>query len=57
MNRPILVCALFAVVSAALGAQEASQSSPYEGVSNPPADDTIVTTVTVQAKPRAGQPV
>jgi len=57
MNRPILLCALFAVTAAALGAQESSQSSPYEGTSNPPADDAIVTTVTVQAKPRAGHPL
>ncbi len=57
MSRPILLCALFAVATAALSAQEASQSSPYEGTSNPPGDETIVTTVTVQAKPRAGQPV
>jgi len=57
MNRPIYLLALFAVATAALGAQEASQSSPYEGTSNPPADDTILTTVTVQAKPRAGEPI
>jgi len=57
MNRPILLSAFFAVTTAALGAQEASQSNPYEGTSNPPADDAIVTTVTVEAKPRAGQPV
>jgi hypothetical protein len=55
MNRSILICALFAAATAALGAQSVSQSSPYEGTSNPPADDTITTTVTVQAKPPAGQ--
>jgi hypothetical protein len=55
MNRPILICALFAAAAAALGAQSVSQSSPYEGTSTPPADDTITTTVTVQAKPPAGQ--
>jgi hypothetical protein len=57
MNRPILAFTLFAVASAALGAQQASQSSPYQGTSNPPADDTIVTTTTPQAKPPAGRPM
>ncbi len=57
MNRLIFLCAFFAVSTAALGAQEASQPSPYEGTSNPPTDDVIVTTVTVEAKPQAGQPV
>lgn len=57
MNRPILVCALFAVAAAALAAQEASQSSPYEGTSTPPADDTITTSVAEQPKPPAGKPL
>jgi hypothetical protein len=57
MKRPILVCALLLMASAALGAQEASGSSPYQGTSNPPADDTIVTTSTPQAKPPAGRKV
>jgi len=57
MNRPILFCALFALTAAALGAQEATQSSPYEGTSTPPPDDTILTTVTVRSKPSAGQQV
>jgi hypothetical protein len=55
MNRPILVCAMLLMTSAALGAQEASESSPYQGTSNPPSDDTIVTTSTPQAKPPAGR--
>ena len=55
MNRPILVCALSLMVTAALGAQEASESSPYQGTSTPPPDDTIVTTSTPQAKPHAGR--
>ena len=54
MNRPILVCALLFLATAALGAQDASQSSPYQGTSNPPPDDTIVTSSTPQAKPPAG---
>jgi len=57
MNRPIFAIAMFAVASAALGAQQGSQSSPYEGTSNPPADDTIVTTTTPQPKPPAGRPL
>ena len=55
MNRPILVCALLLMTTAALGAQEASESSPYQGTSTPPPDDTIVTTSTPEAKPPAGR--
>jgi len=55
MNRPILVCALFVAATAVLGAQEASQANPYQGTSNPPPDDTIVTSSTPQAKPPAGR--
>src|SRR5271157_57034 len=55
MNRPMLMCALLLTATAALGAQEASESSPYQGTSTPPADDTIVTTSTPQAKPPAGR--
>ncbi len=56
MNRPILVCALLFLATTALGAQEASESNPYEGVSNPPPNDTIVISSTPQAKPPAGVP-
>ena len=52
-SRSILVLALFAAAAATLGAQ---QASPYQGTSNPPADDEIVTSTPVQAKPPAGQP-
>ena len=48
INRTILTLSLFVAASAALGAQ---QASPYSGVSNPPADDTIVTSEAAQAKP------
>jgi hypothetical protein len=51
MNRPILICAMLLAASAALGAQQASQSNPYEGTSNPPPDNTIVTTSVSSAKP------
>lgn len=57
MNRPILACTFFALAAAALGAQEASQSSPYQGTSNPPADDSIITTTDTPAKPPAGHPM
>jgi hypothetical protein len=50
----MLMCALFVAAAAALGAQQGSQSSPYEGTSNPPPDDTIVTSSTPQPKPLAG---
>jgi len=56
MNRPILVCTLLLMGAASLGAQEASQSSPYEGVSTPPPDSTIEVTSAPHAKPPAGQP-
>jgi hypothetical protein len=57
MNRPILMCAFFAFASVALSAQQASPSTPYEGTSNPPADNTIETSVQPQPKPRAGKPL
>lgn len=49
MNRPLLLFAFFAAATAALAAQEGSQSSPYSGVSNPPPDDTIQTDTQEQA--------
>ena len=54
MNRPILMCAFFVAAAAALAAQDASQTSPYQGTSNPPADNEIITSSTPQAKPPAG---
>jgi len=57
MNRPILACALFALASTGLAAQDASPSNPYQGVSNPPQDDTIITTSDTPAKPPAGHPM
>jgi len=59
MNRPILTCALFALAATALVAQQSSQTSPYEGTSNPPPDDTIITSeqpVPIP-KPPAGHPM
>lgn len=51
MKTGIRVVVLLAAGSAALGAQ---QRSPYEGTSNPPANDQIV--ATPEAKPQAGRP-
>ena len=55
MNRPILVCTLFVAAAVAVGGQEASQSSAYQGTSNPPSDDQITTSSTPAAKPPAGK--
>lgn len=57
MNRPILMCVLFAAATAVLGAQDASQNNPYQGTSNPPSDDQITTSSTPEAKPPAGKPM
>ena len=57
MNRPLLAFALFAVASAVVSAQQASQPNPYQGTSNPPPDNTIEVTSGPQAKPQAGQPL
>ena len=57
MNRLFLAFVFFAAATAALAAQ-AGQSNPYQGTSNPPPDDTILTdTGETQAKPPAGQPI
>ena len=59
MNRPILACAFFALATAALVAQDQSQPSPYQGTSNPPPDDSIITSEQQPAipKPPAGHPM
>ena len=59
MNRPILACALFALATTALVAQQSSQTSPYEGTSNPPPNDTIITSEEAVPipKPPAGHPM
>ena len=59
MNRPILACAFFALATAALVAQDATQSSPYQGTSNPPPDDSIITSEQEQpiAKPSPAHPL
>jgi len=57
MKRSILVVAIVGAAAAALGAQNASQTPTYQGVSHPPADDIIVTTTIPVPKPPAGQPL
>jgi hypothetical protein len=64
MNRPILTCVFFAFATAAVYGQQPAQSSPYQGQSNPPSDDTITAQPeqpeqqpVPQAKPRAGKPL
>lgn len=59
MKRPMLLCALIFGTAAALSAQQAG-SNPYEGVSNPPPDDTITTPApppAPKAKPAPGTPL
>lgn len=59
MNRPVLACAFFGLATTALVAQQASQSNPYQGVSNPPPDDTITTSEqpTPTPKPSPAHPM
>jgi len=57
MRRSILVLGLLVATAAALSAQNASQTAPYQGVSHPPSDDTIETSTIPEAKPPAGHPL
>jgi hypothetical protein len=63
MNRPVLVVAFVAAATVSLLAQQSSPNSPYQGTSNPPPDETIITDspdqtqAQPQAKPRAGHPL
>ena len=50
MNRCLITGFLVAAMTATLGAQQASSTSQYEGVSQPPADDAIVTTTAPETK-------
>lgn len=43
MKRPLIFCALFLGTAAFLAAQQSNAPSQYQGVSNPPPDDTITT--------------
>jgi len=58
MHRSILTCAFLVFAAAALAQQQQpNPSDPYQGQSNPPADDVIVATQPDQPtpKPRAGK--
>jgi hypothetical protein len=61
MNRPVLIFAFFAAATVSLVAQQANQSAPLQGTSNPPPDDTIITDADQQPqpppKPAAGVPL
>lgn len=50
MNRLMMTAIFLAGMTGALRAQQASSTDPYEGVSHPPADDTIVTTTSPEIK-------
>lgn len=52
MKRPVLAFAFFALATSTLVAQDANQSSPYQGVSNPPPDDTIITSEQPEPTPK-----
>ena len=60
MKQTILVFGVLAAAAALMGAQQASQSSPYEGTSSPPPDDTITTPASQPApvaKPSPSRPM
>lgn len=56
MKRTIILGAIVIASAFTLGAQDASQSDPYQGVSNPPDDNQVVTAPVHQSKPSAGKP-
>jgi len=65
MKRTILAATLFAWAACApvaraqqvFGSQQTGASDPYEGVSHPPSDDTILVSSTPRPKPPAAHPV
>ncbi len=57
MNRLFLATAVLVLGGAAAVAQQSSTQSPYQGQSNPPSDDAIVTDSEQLAKPPAGHPM
>jgi len=57
MKRLIFACIFVALTSAVSIAQQSSPTDPYEGTSQPPANDSIVTDEAPPAKPAAGQAV
>ena len=57
MIRNQFMLAAVLSLAATLGAQQQTPGSPLEGTSNPPPDDTILTTPTAKPKPNAGKPL
>lgn len=57
MKQSILVLTMLAGSVSILAAQDASQNTPYQGVSHPPTDDEIITSSIPAPKPPAGQPL
>jgi hypothetical protein len=60
MMRNVFLYATFTLTAAALGAQEASQPNTYQGISNPPPDDSITIAAPQappQLKPSPSQPM
>jgi len=57
MNRPVLTGILIALSSAALSAQQSGGQNPYQGTSNPPGDEVIVTDQAPPSKPHAAHPM
>ena len=51
MYRSIFVCVLAFAAAASLAAQQAGQSDPYQGTSNPPSNDTIISDPPADASP------
>lgn len=56
MKRAIFLCAILAASVATLGAQQSSQSDPYQGVSTPPPNDTITDEAPPEPPPPAAHP-
>jgi hypothetical protein len=65
MKRTILAATLFAWAACApvartqqvFGSQQTNESDPYQGVSHPPSDDTILVSSTPRPKPPAAHPI
>lgn len=53
MKRAIFLCAILAASTVVVRAQQGNQSSPYEGVSTPPPNDTITDEAPPQPAPAA----
>jgi hypothetical protein len=56
MKKTMIWSTILIASALTLSAQDASQSDPYQGVSNPPPDNQITTEPVHQSKPSAGKP-